>query len=362
MKNLPDGNAVVYCQGAFNTLCGKTAHGLVRHTRRYRVTSVIDSEYAGRDAGDVLESVPNGIALLADLNQALEYAKQSGFPATHFVVGLAPDGGRLSASARNDVLRAVESGLNVDCGLHDYLSEDPEIASAAKKAGVAIRDIRKPPHTRSLHFFTGKIEAVTSFKIAVLGSDSAIGKRTTAWILLNALEKRGLCSEMIGTGQTAWMQGATYGVILDALANDFVTGEIEHAVWSAWQGSHPDVIIIEGQGGIMNPAYPGGFEILAAGRPDAVIFQHAPNRTEYDGFPGYAMRPLSDQIRLVELLCGKPVAAITLNHEGFEPQDVPLVCRTLENTLSLPVYDVLLDHGEPLGDRLTTLIQRRMQS
>ena len=47
----------------------------------------------------------------------------------------------------------------------------------------------------------------------------------------------------------------------------------------------------------MNPAYPGGFEILAAGRPDVVVLQHAPARAEYDGFPGHAMHPLGSPDR-----------------------------------------------------------------
>jgi uncharacterized NAD-dependent epimerase/dehydratase family protein len=68
---------------------------------------------------------------------------------------------------------------------------------------------------------------------------------------------------MIGTGQTAWMQGARYSMIMDSLVNDFVAGEIEHAVWQAWNDQHPDVIIIEGQGSLMNPptravSNPGG--------------------------------------------------------------------------------------------------------
>ena len=359
MNKWPEGNAAVYCQGAFNTLNGKTAHGLVRHTKRYRVTSVIDSRHAGQDAGAVLEDVPNGIPVVADLNTALDRGKASGLPVTHFVIGLAPDGGRLSDDARSAILTAVASGLNVDCGLHDYLSDDPEIASAVQKAGVVIRDIRKPPHTRGLHFFTGKIEDVSSFKIAVLGSDSAIGKRTTSWKIVHALQNRGISSQMIGTGQTAWMQGAEYGVILDSLIIDFVTGEIEHAIWSAWKEKNPDVIIIEGQGGIMNPAYPGGYEILAAGRPDVVVFQHAPTRTEYDGFPGYAMHPVADQIQLIELLCGKPVAAVTINHEGLPREEIPLVCRTMESTLGRPVFDVLLDGEEQLADLLVKLVRKQ---
>lgn len=156
------------------------------------------------------------------------------------------------------------------------------LAVLATKHGVRLRDVRRTPPRKELHALSGKIEQVTSLKVAVLGTDSVVGKRTTAWILAEALEAVGYTAELIGTGQTAWMRGVHYGVILDSLINDFVAGEIEHAVWSAWKEVGPDVIIIEGQGSLMNPAYPGGFEILAAGRPDVVILQHAPRRKEYE--------------------------------------------------------------------------------
>ena len=97
-----------------------------------------------------------------------------------------------------------------------------------------------------------------------------------------ALARAGWKAELVGTGRTAWMQGARYGIVLDALVNDFVAGEIEHAVWTAWTEQRADVIVIEGQGSLMHPAYPGGFEILAAARPDSVVLQHAPARAEYD--------------------------------------------------------------------------------
>ena len=82
-------------------------------------------------------------------------------------------------------------------------------------------------------------------------------------LLVDALNARGDSAELVGTGQTSWMQGVRYGIVLDSLINDFVAGEIEHAVWSAWTEQAPDVIVIEGQGSLMNPAYPGGFELLA---------------------------------------------------------------------------------------------------
>jgi uncharacterized NAD-dependent epimerase/dehydratase family protein len=343
-----DGQAIIYCQGAFNTPNGKTAHGLVRFTRRYRILSVIDSRYSGQDAGSVLDGKPNNISIEGTIEEAVQIAKQAGTPATHLVIGLAPDGGRLSASARQDVAKAIHYGLNIDSGLHDFLSEDPELSNLAKQKGIRLHDVRKPPPANQLHFFSGKIEAVTALKIAVLGTDSAVGKRTSAWKMVQAFQEQGYHAELIGTGQTAWMQGAKYGLIMDSLINDFVSGEIEHAIWTAWDEEHPDVIVIEGQGSLMNPAYPGGFEILAAGRPDIIVLQHAPDRKEYDGFWGYPIHPLARQIQVIETLSSKPVVAVTINHEGMIDDQIPLVCDAIQKAIGLPTFDVLRDGAADL--------------
>jgi uncharacterized NAD-dependent epimerase/dehydratase family protein len=358
MTEFPEGNAIIYCDGAFATTNGKTAHGLVRRTKRYRIISVVDSRYSGKDAGEILDGKANGVPIYSDIQEAVEKATLFGIPATHFVLGLAPDGGRLSSKGRDDVKWAIELGLNVDCGLHDLLSEDEEIVHLTKKHNVKIRDIRKPPPRDELHFFSGKIEEVESLKIAVLGTDSAIGKRTTAWLLVEAFERAGLSVELIGTGQTAWMQGVRYGLILDALIVDFVTGEIEHAVWKAWEEKKPDVIIIEGQGSLLNPAYPGGIEILSAGRPDIIVLQHAPARKEYDGFPGYTLHPLDEQIRALEVVSVSRVAAIAINHENTPIEDIEKVCRHVSAKTGLPTADVLISGADSLIPHLTVLSQR----
>jgi len=355
---LPDGKAIVYCEGAFGTPNGKTAHGLVRFTHRYEVLSVIDSRHAGADAGEILDGKAAGIPVLEDLHAAVAAAESAGARPTHFVIGLAPDGGRLPDAARAAVRMALNAGLDVDSGLHDFLSEDPVIARLAAENGARIRDVRKPPDRGALHFFSGKIEEVKSLKIALLGTDSAVGKRTTAWILVRAFQEAGRKAEMIGTGQTAWMQGARFGIILDSLVNDFVSGEIEHAVWSAWKEARPDVIVVEGQGSLMNPAYPGGFEILAAARPDAVILQHAPARKEYDGFPGYPLHPLRKQIDAVEMLSGKPVVAVTINHEDLPAADVPATAAAITRDTGLPAVDVLLDGAGELVKLLSPRLAR----
>ncbi|MFO7618506.1 MAG: DUF1611 domain-containing protein [Thermoplasmata archaeon] len=351
-----DGNAIVYCEGFFGTTNGKTAHGLVRRTRRYDVVALVDSRHAGKDAGIVLDGKNYGIPIYASLDAAMAGAGKS---ARYFVNGITPDGGRVSPETRAAVKHALELGLNVDSGAHDFLSDDSELAELAKRKNLRIRDVRKTPGRGDLHFFSGKIEEVKCLKVAMLGTDSAVGKRTTAWILVDALEKAGFKVEMVGTGQTAWMQGAKYCIILDSLINDFVSGEIEHAVWSAWNDSKPDVIVIEGQGSLMNPAYPGGFEIMAAGRPDVIIMQHPPARKEYDGFPGYKLHDLKTQIMAVEMLGGKPVVAIAINHEDIPEKDIPAIVRKTGISVKLPACDPLTQGAEVLLDALRPHMKKR---
>ena len=58
-------------------------------------------------------------------------------------------------------------------------------------------------------------------RVAVLGTDCALGKRTTSQLLVDACRERGLRAEMIYTGQTGWMQGTRHGFVLDATPNDW---------------------------------------------------------------------------------------------------------------------------------------------
>jgi uncharacterized NAD-dependent epimerase/dehydratase family protein len=153
------------------------------------------------------------------------------------------------------------------------------------------------------------------------------------------------------------MQGAKYSMIMDSCINDFVAGEIEHIVYEAWKNENPDLIVIEGQGSLMNPAYPGGFEILAAGRPNFVILQHAPKRLEYDGFEGYPLHPINEQINAIETISGKKVIAITLNHENMEKNEIATACKKITEETGLPAWDVL-EHG---ADELVELLKSHLK-
>ena len=248
-----DGKALVYADSAFNTPNGKTAHGLVRFTERYEIVGVLDHRYAGQDAGMVLDNKFYNIPVFRDLQEAIKETGPENKPET-LVIGLAPDGGRLPPEAKKTIKIALELGMNVDSGLHDFLYKDVELMAIAERNNCRVRDIRRTPDRDKLHFFTGKIEEVDCLKIALLGTDSAIGKRTTAWIIVHAFRKAGMKAEMAGTGQTAWMQGANYCMIMDSCINDFVSGEIEHAVYEAWKNESPDLIVIDGGKGHLNVA------------------------------------------------------------------------------------------------------------
>lgn len=341
-----DGIALILCEGKYATVNGKTAHGLVRFTKRYKIRGVIDSTLAGRDAGEALDGKRRDIPIVASFEEGL---RLPGDPVTHLVVGVATAGGKLPREMRAGVADALRRGLNVDSGLHEFLGEDREFAAIAADHGARIRDVRKTPPRSELHFYTGKIAEVACPKVAVLGTDCASGKRTTAWFLVQAMEKAGLRSEMIGTGQTAWMQGARYGTLLDSLVNDFVSGEIEHAVWSAWNEQRPDLIVIEGQGTLIHPAMPGGFEILGAARPTAVVLQHIPGRKELEGTQGVPVAPPPRHIEVIRLITGTPTIAVTLSREGLQPSEWKPAMESIARETGLPVFDPLLDDGKALA-------------
>lgn len=197
--------AVVYCEANFGAIDGKTANGLVRHSEQYEILSVIDSEQAGLDTGEVLDGTPNGIPICVDLADAIAVA---GHIPDYFIFGMAPSSGMLSLVERGIVLEAIGLRMNIVNGLHEFLNDDVEFAAAAVANHVTILDVRRPRDKKDLRMFSGRIAEVTCPRIAVLGTDGAIGKRTTATILTQALNDRGIHAVLVGTGQTGLIQGA----------------------------------------------------------------------------------------------------------------------------------------------------------
>jgi len=337
--------AVVYCEGNFGKIDGKTANGLVRQSETYVIASVIDSTCRERDAGMVLDGVPNGVRIVGDLDEAMAHG--NGNPGV-FIVGLAPTSGLLSLAERNVILHAVARGLHIVSGLHEFLTEDAEFVAAAHASGVLITDVRMPRAKKDLRMFTGRIQKVTCPRIAVLGTDGAIGKRTTATILTKALNDHGIRAVMVSTGQTGLIQGARYGVALDAVPAQFVTGELEAAVLDAFDNEDPDVIIVEGQGALSHPTYLSSTAILRGSQPQGVVLQHAPTRKSASDFPDFPMPTAASEIKLIELFAKTKVIGLTINHEGMSDDDVEAAMVLYELELGIPVTDALWRSAELL--------------
>ena len=330
--------AIVYCEGNFAKIDGKTANGLVRHSQAYRILSVIDSGHSGEDSGQVLDDTMNHIPIFKNLDAAV--FREAVVPDT-FIYGMAPSTGRLSPEDRGVVLHAIELGLNIVSGLHEYLSDDPEIANAASKRNVTIRDIRKPKPSKDMRLFDGSVAGVGALRIAVLGTDCAIGKRTTATVLARALNAKDIKTVLVGTGQTGLMQGAKYGVAMDAVPPQFCCGELEGAIIAASESEQPDVILIEGQGALSHPAFCTSAFILRGSQPDAVILQHAPKRTHRCDFPNMPMPSPSSEIALIEAFADTKVIGVTLNHEGMSEAEITDTIEVQSQKLGLPVTDAL---------------------
>jgi len=339
--------AVVYSEAFFGTADGKTANGLVRHSEKYEILAVIDSTKAGLDAGVVLDDKPNGIPICADLADAIALA---GRVPDFFILGMAPLSGMLSPLERHVVLDAMAQGMSVVNGLHEFLNDDPEFAAAKAAYGVEILDVRRPRAKKDLRMFSGSIATVTCPRIAVLGTDGAIGKRTTATILTRALKEHGIRAVMVGTGQTGLIQGARYGVALDAIPCQFCSGEVEATIVEAFEGEHPDVIIIEGQGALSHPAYLSSTFILRGGRPDAVILQHAPARRRLGDFPQVPTPTPASEIELLRAFADVKVIGLTINHEDMTDAEVSAAIILYEFELGIPATDALTRPTDRLVD------------
>ena len=342
--------ALIYCESQFGLVDGKTAAALVRNSEIYTIVGIIDSSLAGQDAGEALGEVKNNIPIFPDLEHALKTLPT--IP-NNYIYGKAPLEACISEAERSLILEAMGKGMNIINGLHQFFSDDPEFAQKAVHHGVSIEDIRKPPPLKSLHVFSGEITRVTIPIVAVLGTDCACGKMTTAVELNQALNKRGVKSVMVATGQTGLIQGAKHGISMDALVSQFVIGEVEHAVVTAFEQEKPDIILVEGQSAVSHPAFMSSIGILRGSQPQGVILQHPPGRQMRCDFPNLPMPTLDHEIRLIEAISTAQVLAITLSHEGLSHDAMADCIEQYEHSLKLPASDVLKDGCEKLIQALT---------
>ena len=329
------GKAVIITGGLLTDEYAKSAHGLLRYSKRFEILGVIDQTYAGRDAAEVVWGETKGIPTIKDIPEFLnQYEKPE-----YAVIGMATKGGRLSGELYPHVVEAIKHGIHIINGLHQPLNQVEQLRQLAYENGAVIYDIRQPKPFEEMNFWKGQyIGKVKSLKIPVLGMDCAVGKRTTSRLLVEELNVKGVRSEMIHSGQTGWMQGEEYGFIFDATPNDFIPGEIEHWLYRCWSEKKPEVIFLEGQSGLRNPSGPCGLEFILPAEADGIILQAKPSKIKYKGLENYPMDipDILDEVELLERF-GVPVIALTISGEGWPVEKTKEYRSRLAERTHLPI-------------------------
>lgn len=346
--------ALILTDGMLHETDAKTAHGLIRGTERYQILAVIDSVHAGKDAGTVLDGQHRNIPVLESVEMAIQQ-----FPQIDYcIIGIATVGGVLPEHFIPILKNCIRHKISLVNGLHEYLSSKSELVNMAAEFGVTLTDVRKPKNRQELHFWDGSIHSVSCPVIAVIGTDCALGKRTTCRMIRQAGENAGMNAQMIYTGQTGWLQGGKYGFIFDSTLNDFISGELEHAIVSCYRETQPDFILIEGQSALRNPSGPCGAEMLVSGNARNVILVHAPKRQWYEHLPAWGSIPdPASEIALIRHY-GSRVIALALNTEGCTWEEARTFREQFELELGIPVL-LPLEEGV---DAVIPVIQQLINS
>ncbi len=337
-------DAILLTDGYLEEASAKTAHGLLRHSEKYEITGVIDSEFSGRSTDEIIPRCKK-VDIYPDLNSALEEKE-----ADKLIIGVATSGGYLPENFRPYIKEAIKNGLDIIAGLHDFLNEDEEFRRLADEHDVEIEDIRRSPPLEELHYFQDRKSEIDALTIPFLGTDGALGKRTALLEVLKEMRKNGDDVEWVATGQTGLLQGSDYALPLDSIQGDYMVGELEYQIWRAWEEEKPDYILVEGQGSISHPAYVcGSRAILAASQPDAVVLQHSPARKYRHYGSGdlqWPMPDLEDEIELIKAYSGADVIGITINPEDLTQEEKEKYVMKYEQRFNIPAADALENPGK----------------
>jgi uncharacterized NAD-dependent epimerase/dehydratase family protein len=305
---------------------GKTARGLLRY-RGDEVVALLDSLRAGE--------TQDGKPIVGSVNEALCFNPDTA------VVGVATQGGRFPPEWRELLKSCISKGLDVESGLHEFISDDPELSELAARHRVELRDLRKPPADLSVP--TGENMQVPARIVLTVGSDCAIGKKTVALELDLEARRRGVRSRFVPTGQTGILI-AGWGIAVDAVVADFIAGATERLVVEGHARGGEDVLFVEGQGSLVHPAYSGvTLGLVHGAAPHAFVLCHLAGATEVEGFPGHPLPPLPELIELHERAAlparRARVEAIALNTRDLAEDGAREAIAAVEAETGLPADD-----------------------
>jgi uncharacterized NAD-dependent epimerase/dehydratase family protein len=334
----PSPRYLILAEGCLGIFSAKTAVGLVRY-RPESVVAVLDSSQAGRNTRDLLDTEA-AVPVVATLEAGIARG------ANTLLIGIAPQGGALPEEWRSLLRRALERRLSVTSGLHTFLADDPELSAAARQSGARIVDLRRPPEAQPIASLRAR--RTRARRILTVGTDCNVGKMVAALEIARSAAAHGLDARFLATGQTGILV-AGEGIPLDRIPGDFMAGSVEDLVL---RHAEADLVVVEGQGCLLHPAYAGvTLALLHGSLPDAMVLVHHAGR-ERLRYQEVDMPPLSEWVRryedaLAPLHSGR-VTGIAINPYGLAREQAAEAVTRAEVETGLPAVDVLRQGADRL--------------
>jgi uncharacterized NAD-dependent epimerase/dehydratase family protein len=338
----------ILAEASFTPRDAKTAVGVLRY-RAPDVVAVLDSTRAGRTAQQCA-----GVG--GDVPVVSRVVEAAALGADTLMIGIAPQGGGLPDAWRSAISDALGRGWDVLSGLHVFLGDDPEFASAARRSGAKIHDVRRPPASRPVG--SAAAGALESLVVLTVGSDCNVGKMTTAIEIHRELLRRSIRSRFVATGQTGIFI-ADHGAAVDAVPSDFVAGITESLVLEAARGDGEpvEVVMVEGQGSLHHPGYSGvTLGLLHGACPACLVLCHEPTRdrmrlgSSNHGPSIPSLRELAAAYRAAaSWVRPASVIGVALNTMAMDAEAARAACEAARAELEVPATDPVRFGAEPLA-------------
>ncbi len=327
---------IILTEGHSEPHAGKTAASVIRY-RGHEVVAMLDGTQAGRTSGELLGA--GNVPVVARLDDAPD--------ANTLLLGIAPPGGKIPAPWRAIILDAIaRRKMDVISGLHDFVSDDPEFAAAAKASGATIYDVRK---NTIKTIARRKGLRPDCLRVHAVGHDCSIGKMVVSIEITNGLKKRGHDAKFIATGQTGIMVEGD-GLPIDCVVADFVSGAAEKLVL---EHQHHDILLVEGQGSLVHPSYSGvTLGLLHGCAPQALILCYEVGRDVVTGVESVKIPPLAEIKRIYDVMSSihQPckIIGIGINSRRISAAEAAEERKRIKAEFGLPACDVFRDGPDEL--------------
>ncbi|WP_247731338.1 DUF1611 domain-containing protein [Halovivax limisalsi] len=309
----------------------KTAQGILRYAD-YDVVAVLDRDRAGERVADHVPDAQDA-PIVTGMDDVDE-------PVDALIVGIAPIGGGFDESWRPDVRTALERGCDVVSGLHYFLTEDEEFAALAAAHDAELWDVREPPEDLSVS--EGVAADIDAEIVCTVGTDCSVGKMTATMELVDAAREAGHDAAVIPTGQTGIMVEG-WGNPIDRVISDFTAGAVEEMILE--KGDEHDLLVVEGQGSIVHPAYSAvTCGILHGAMADRLVMCHDATRESIHGYESFDLPPIETYVSLYESLAApvreSEVVAGMLDTHHLEGDDAARAALSdFEDAVGAPATD-----------------------